>query len=217
MRKTNRATLLHQTETHNQVSVDHVSNRRREARDQEMGIKLPWPVEMLSPRSLRPAQRNARTHSKKQIRQIAESFRRFGVINPVIVDDHSRIAAGHARVEAAKLLGLKHVPVIRLSHLNETEIRAYMLADNKLAEKAGWDRETLAVELGELQIALPEIGLDLEITGFDPGEVDSIMVDFAEDRPDPGRGRARLTRLYTVDAVRKGRHGIPGSSVQRQD
>jgi ParB-like chromosome segregation protein Spo0J len=104
--------------------------------------KLPWAVEMLSPHSLRPAQRNARTHSKRQIQQIAESMLRFGVINPVIVDHRRRIVAGHARAEAAKVLDLERIPIIRLSHLNETEIRAYMLADNKLPEKAGWDRET---------------------------------------------------------------------------
>jgi ParB-like chromosome segregation protein Spo0J len=147
--------------------------------------KLPWAIEMLPPRSLRPAQRNARTHSKKQIRQIADSLARFGVINPVIADDQGRIVAGHARAEAAKLLGLKQVPVIRLSHLNETEIRAYMLADNKLAERAGWDRELLAIELEQLQIALPEIGLDVGITGFEPGEIDSIILDFGEDRANP--------------------------------
>lgn len=142
-------------------------------------------IEWLPIGALRPNPRNARTHSRKQIRNIANSMARFGVINPLIADNRGQIVAGHARSEAAKLLGLKHVPVIRLSHLNETEIRAYMLADNKLAEKAGWDREMLAVELGELQIALPEIGLDLDITGFDPGEADSIMTDFAEDRLNP--------------------------------
>jgi DNA modification methylase len=149
------------------------------------GESLPWPVEMLPPTSLRPAPRNARTHSKKQIRQIAESIKRFKFINPVIIDDRRRIAAGHARAKAAKLLGLKHIPVIRVSHLSETEIRAYMLADNKLPEKAGWDREILAQELGELQIALPEIGLDIGSTGFDPGEIDSILLDFSENQVDP--------------------------------
>ena len=145
---------------------------------------LPWRVEMLAPGSLKPAPRNARTHSKKQIRQIADSMLRFGVINPVIVDGRGRIAAGHARAEAAKLLGLERIPAIRLSHLSETELRAYMLADNKLAEKAGWDREVLALELEELQIALPELDLDVGITGFDPGEIDSIMLDF-EERANP--------------------------------
>jgi DNA modification methylase len=140
---------------------------------------------MLSPRSLRPARRNARTHSKKQIQQIADSMARFGVINPVIIDAGGRIVAGHARNEAAKLLNLRHVPVIRISHLSETETRAYMLADNKLAEKAGWDRETLAIELEELHIALPEIGLDLSLTGFEPGEIDSIIHDFGAGPSNP--------------------------------
>jgi DNA modification methylase len=146
---------------------------------------VPWPVEMVPLRSLRPAQRNARTHSNKQIRQIAESMRRFGVINPLIVDDGGHIAAGHARAEAAKLLGLKQVPVIRISHLNDAEIRAYTLADNKLAEKAGWDRETLALEFEDLQVALPEVGLDLRITGFDPAEIDSIIADFGDVEGNP--------------------------------
>ena len=140
---------------------------------------------MLSPLSLRPAERNARTHSKKQIREIANSIARFGVTNPIIVDKAGRIIAGHARAEAAKLLRLKLIPVIRISHLNEAEIRAYMLADNKLATKAGWNREALAIELQELQITLPEIGLSLDITGFDPGEVDSIMLDFADEGGSP--------------------------------
>ncbi len=149
------------------------------------GPKFSSLIELLPPNSLRPSKRNARTHSKKQIRQIADSMVRFGAINPVITDEHRKIVAGHARAEAAKLLGLKQIPVIRLSHLKETEIRAYMLADNKLAEKAGWDRELLAVELGELQISLPEVGLDVGITGFEPGEVDAIMLDFAEGQTNP--------------------------------
>jgi DNA modification methylase len=160
-------------ETCDEVSVGHAH------------FELPWPVEMLSPRSLKPAGRNARTHSKKQIRQIADSMLRFGVISPLIADDRGRLVAGHARAEAARLIGLARVPVIRLSHLNETEIRAYILADNKLAEKAGWDREILAIELEELQIALPEIGVDLGITGFEPGEVDSILIDLSENGPNP--------------------------------
>ena len=149
------------------------------ARGVELGI------EVLPLRGLRPAQRNPRTHSKKQIRQIADSMRRFGFINPLIVDDCGRIMAGHARAEAAKLLGLSQLPVIRLSHLTETEVRAYLLADNKLAENAGWDRELLAIELEELRIALPEVGLDIGITGFEPGEIDSIMIDFQDGQTNP--------------------------------
>jgi DNA modification methylase len=163
---------LGQKETHNKVSFSSSGS-------------LPFPVEMVPLSKLRPADRNARTHSKKQVGQIAKSMKRFGVINPLIADDRGRIVAGHGRLEAAKLLGLKCVPVIRLTDLSNAEIRAYMLADNKLAQNAGWDRELLALELEELQIALPEFGLDLAITGFDPGEVDSIMGDFAESRANP--------------------------------
>jgi ParB-like chromosome segregation protein Spo0J len=91
--------------------------------------------------------RNPRTHSKHQIRQIAESIRVFGFTNPVLIDGKNRIIAGHGRVEAAKLLGMTEVPTIRLEQLTEAQIRAYVIADNKLAENAGWDRETLAIEL----------------------------------------------------------------------
>jgi len=171
-------------ETYNGVSKE-MTDKSEVEQPRTTALKLPWPIEMLSPQSLRPAKRNARTHSKKQIRQIADSMARFGVINPVVADEHGQIVAGHARVEAARLLGLRQVPVIRLSHLSETEIRAYMLADNKLAEKAGWNREILAVELEELQVALPEIDVDVGITGFEPGEIDTIMLDFANDRANP--------------------------------
>ncbi|MGU3663344.1 ParB/Srx family N-terminal domain-containing protein [Methylobacterium sp. A49B] len=87
---------------------------------------------------------NARTHCKSQIRQIARSIERFGFTNPVLVSDDDEIIAGHGRVEAAKLLGLSAVPALRLSHLGPAERRAYVLADNKLALNAGWDRQVLA-------------------------------------------------------------------------
>jgi ParB-like chromosome segregation protein Spo0J len=99
-------------------------------------------------RELRPHPNNARTHSRKQVRQIAKSIEKFGFCNPVLVDDAKQIIAGHGRVEAAKLLGLEAVPTCLISHLSEAEKRAYILADNKLAENAGWDKELLAIELG---------------------------------------------------------------------
>jgi len=95
--------------------------------------------------ALRPYEANARTHTKHQIRQIAESIRKFGFTNPVLVDRKNRIIAGHGRVEAAKLLGMESVPTIRLEGLLEGQIRAYIIADNKLAENAGWDRSILAI------------------------------------------------------------------------
>jgi ParB-like nuclease domain len=182
-------------------SLEKRFDMRSEVSSRAASPELPWPVEMLSLRRLRPAQRNARTHSKKQLRQIADSIERLGFISPIIADSRGRIVAGHARAEAAKLIGRTHVPVIRLSHLSETEVRAYMLADNKLAEKAGWDREILATELEELQIALPEVGLDLPITGFDAAEVDAIMRDFGEDRVDPAD---EIPDLQDAAVARKG-------------
>ena len=104
----------------------------------------------LPPGSLKPYDRNARTHSPKQIAQIAASIKAFGFNNPVLVDKDNVIIAGHGRVEAAKQLGLETVPVLRLEHLSEEQKRAYILADNRLAEKAGWDREILKIELQHL-------------------------------------------------------------------
>lgn len=135
--------------------------------------------------SLRPYARNARTHSKKQVRQIASSIERFGFTNPVLISDDGEIVAGHGRVEAAKLLGWKNVPTIALSHLSETERRAYVLADNKLALNAGWDKEVPAIELQ----ALVDLEFDVELTGFSLAEVDFALDEAGEADPD-GRDAA---------------------------
>lgn len=133
-------------------------------------------IEYTLVRELRPYSRNARTHSKKQIRQIADSIKRFGFNNAVLIDDNNQIIAGHGRVEAAKLLGHQAVPTVKLSHLSEADKRAFILADNKLALKAGWDREILAIELQ----GLIDLGCDIEVTGFETAEVDIILEDAAE-------------------------------------
>src|SRR6266481_9111415 len=117
--------------------------------------------------------RNARTHSKRQIRQIADSIGVFGFTNPVLVDRSGTIVAGHGRVEAAKLLSMKMVPTICLENLSEDQIRAYILADNKLAEKAGWDNAILAIELQHLTSL--DLGFDISLTGFEIGEIDLIL------------------------------------------
>jgi DNA modification methylase len=127
---------------------------------------------------LRPYPNNARTHSKKQIRQIANSIKTFGFCNPVLIDDAKQIIAGHGRVEAAKLLGIDAVPTCRLSHLSEADKRAYILADNKLAEKAGWDKELLAIELQ----GLIDLDVEIELTGFEMPEIDLILEDAREAR-----------------------------------
>ncbi len=130
--------------------------------------------------SLKPYARNARTHSKKQIKQIASSIERFGFVNPVLISDDGEIIAGHGRVEAAKQLGIKTVPTLALSHLSEIERRAYVLADNKLALNAGWDREILAIELQ----GLVDLNFDVELTGFSLAEVDFALDEAGEANPD---------------------------------
>jgi DNA modification methylase len=128
---------------------------------------------------------NARTHSRKQIRQIADSIGAFGFLVPILSDDENAIIAGHGRWEAAKLLGLKQVPVIRVEGLSPAKRRALALADNRIAEGAGWDRERLAIELPELAEILVAEGLDVSITGFSAIEIDQLAVDFEQDVSDP--------------------------------
>jgi DNA modification methylase len=139
---------------------------------------------MRSVSALRPYASNARRHSKRQVRQIAESIRRFGFTNPVLVADDGEIIAGHGRVEAAKLNGMSEVPTIALRHLSTAERRAYVLADNKLALNAGWDADMLAIELQ----GLIDLEFDVSLTGFSMAEVDFVL-DAARDRnPEPAPG-----------------------------
>ncbi|HEX7822011.1 MAG TPA: ParB/Srx family N-terminal domain-containing protein [Sphingobium sp.] len=133
---------------------------------------------------LKPHARNARTHSKKQVRQIANSIEKFGFTNPVLIDDNDRIIAGHGRVEAAKLLGRSHVPVLRLGGISEADRRAYVMADNRLAELAGWDTDILSLELGEIAELVPDF--DLTVIGFDMPEIEAMLngtdpADIVED------------------------------------
>lgn len=130
---------------------------------------------------LRAFPNNARTHSKKQLKQIARSIERFGFVNPVLISDDDEIVAGHGRVEAAKMLGLREVPPLRLSNLSPADRRAYVITDNRLAELAGWDRELLASELqGLLEAEFDNI----ELTGFSLGEIDLMLDQTAGKSPD---------------------------------
>ena len=126
---------------------------------------------------------NARTHSKKQVRQIAESIKAFGFTNPILVDDQGSVIAGHGRLEAAKLLGLTTVPTIRIAYLSPPQKRLLRLAENKVAENAGWDSETLALELKQL-IEI-DIDIDLTITGFETAEIDLIFKSLDSGGYDP--------------------------------
>lgn len=141
-------------------------------------------IKYLSLGVLAPYAKNARTHSKKQIKQIAESITQFGFTNPILIDRENTILAGHGRVAAAKLLELTEVPCVRLEHMTKAQKRAYVLADNKLALNAGWDEELLAEELEA--ILGEDAGFDVSITGFSLAEVDSLVEGKAvEEDGDP--------------------------------
>lgn len=142
-------------------------------------------VRLASLRTLKPSQRNARTHSKRQIKQIADSILAVGWTYPILVDENDDIVAGNGRYRAALHIGLTEVPVMTITGLSETQKRALALADNKIAANAGWDRPILAAELGELATLLPEINLDISITGFDAAEIDALSVDFSDPEREP--------------------------------
>ncbi|QJF51098.1 site-specific DNA-methyltransferase [Roseobacter ponti] len=124
-----------------------------------------------------PYARNARTHCDNQVAQLAASIKEYGFTNPVLVDGDNGIIAGHGRVMAARALGLESVPVIELAHLTDVQKRAYILADNKLAERAGWDKELLALEVGDLA----DLGVDPLALGFEAGEIDALLQQLGPD------------------------------------
>ena len=157
-------------------------------------------VTYLAIADLKPYARNPRTHSKKQIKQIADSIQTFGWTNPILIDRDGGVIAGHGRLEAAKLLGLDQVPTIRLEDLSEAQKRAYVIADNKLAENAGWDRDLLGLELqGLLEL---DTDFDITLTGFEMGEIDVLIdgldadsdADADDDVPPVDLDRPAVTR-----------------------
>ena len=159
--------------------------------------------------TLTPWPRNARTHSKKQIRQIVASIRQFGFTVPVLIDEAETILAGHGRVAAATVLGLTTVPCLQLTHLSEAQKRAYVLADNKLALNAGWDEDLLATELGALLAT--DLDLDIGVTGFSIPEVDALLATVAPEEsgdpaddalPDTAPARVRRGEVWQLGAHR---------------
>ena len=149
---------------------------------------------------------NPRTHSKEQIKQIQASLREFGFINPILIDDGYNIIAGHGRLLAAEAEGIKKIPCILVKHLTEAQKKAYILADNKLAEMAGWDMELLSIELEELK----ELDFDIDLTGFNSDELSDI---FGEEEPEiaeddyevelPEEPKTKLGDIYQL-----GRHRL---------
>lgn len=125
-----------------------------------------------NPNDLKPNQRNSRTHSQKQIHKIAKSIEKLGFNNPVLIDKQEMLVAGHGRTEAAKLLGLNTIPTICLENLTPEQIRAYVIADNKIAEESCFDKEILKIELEELSCL--DLDFDVSVTGFETPEIDLI-------------------------------------------
>jgi DNA modification methylase len=142
-------------------------------------------VEMVALTEIRPNPDNVRSHSKKQIGQLGRAIKAFGLVVPIIIDENGTILAGHARFEAAKAIGLKEVPALRVDYLSDAKKIAYTLADNKIAQNAGWDREKLFSVLGELSIVLIDEDLDLGVTGFSTAELDSLHLDFESPASGP--------------------------------
>lgn len=154
-----------------------------------------------------PDPRNARTHPKRQVDQIAASIAAFGFTNPILADPQGHLIAGHGRLLAAKHLGLNEVPVIELAGLTEPQKKALRLADNKIALNAGWDIEILKLELVDL--SLPEFEMDLALTGFSSGEIDVVLGETADpdDEVVPGvptEPRSRLGDIWQLGEHRIG-------------
>jgi DNA modification methylase len=136
-------------------------------------------IQYVSPDRLRPYAGNARAHSRKQLKLIADSIERFGFTNPILVTDDFEVIAGHGRLQAAKSLGLQRIPVVPLSSLSEADKKALIIADNRIAELSNWDRDMLAIEyqgLHDLQFE------DIEVTGFSLGEIDTILDEASEKK-----------------------------------
>lgn len=173
-----------------------------------------YQIEWHDPARLQPYKYNARTHSPEQIAEICRSIREFGWTTPVLIDGADGIIAGHGRVLAAMAMGIHTVPCIRLSHMDSDQKRAYVIADNQLALKAGWDMELLRLELSDLR----EVGFDLTLTGFDDLEAEDILKGLGEGGGEgEGQEDNKLQLLVvSTDAMLiaevKRRIGVPDST-----
>ena len=132
-----------------------------------MSAKMTERLEIRKISELIPYERNARTHSPAQIEQLRRSLREFGFVTPVLIDGAGNVIAGHGRLEAARLEGIEDAPCVLVEHLTDAQRRAYILADNRLAESAGWDEELLSSELLDLRDA----GMDLTVAGFAAADI----------------------------------------------
>ena len=169
-------------------------------------------IEMIRIADLRPRETNPRSHPQKQIEKIAKSIQEFGFTAPVLIDDENGIVAGHARIEAAQTIGLDAVPAVRLSHLSEAQIRAYVIADNKLAEIAEWDSDLLRIELS----AIADLDFDLGDLGFETPELDILFGEAADDAeaPPPEPDRSEPSVCQTGDVWQVGPHRLGVGDVR---
>lgn len=158
-------------------------------------------IETIKTADLVPYARNSRTHSPEQVAQIAGSIREFGFTNPILIDAENGIIAGHGRVMGAQKLGIAEVPCIRLSHLSDTQRRAYVIADNKLALNAGWDEEMLGLELADLR----EADYDLSLIGFDDFAIEQFLNPPERDdtEPESSSGEIDVDRMQMECACPK--------------
>ena len=178
-------------------------------------------LEFVAVGDLKPSPKNPRTHTKKQIEQIKKSILEFGFTSPALFDENNRVLAGHGRLEAAKLVGLTSIPCVRLTHMSEAQKRAYVIADNQLALKAGWDEEFLAEELEALMCLEP--GFDLSLTGFSIPEIDGLIAGHKPEKPgnpdddllpDPAQVRRRCK---PGDIFQLGRHRLICGDARDRD
>lgn len=154
-----------------------------------------YQIEQLHIDELHVWESNARTHSDEQVGQIARSIREFGWTNPVLIDEHNQILAGHGRVAAAHRLGIHVVPCLRLDFMDAAQKKAYVIADNKLALNAGWDFDTLRIELEDLRA----VGFDLDLVGFDDAALDSIFSGTADGKDEGGEPEEFTLKVWSKD------------------
>ena len=165
-----------------------------------------------------PYARNARTHSKEQVKQLRSSLREYGFVNPVLIDADFNIIAGHGRIMAAKEEGLTEIPCVFVEHLTDAQKKAYILADNRLALSAGWDDDLLMLEFADLK----DMGFDLDLTGFDPGEIEKLFAakdgSVKDDNFDVDAALNKAAFVLPGDIWTLGRHRLMcGDSTKETD
>lgn len=167
-------------------------------------VKGAGKIERIAVETLLPYAKNSRTHSDEQVAQIAASIKEFGFNNPILIDKENTIIAGHGRLMAARRVGMADVPCIRLGHLTETQRKAYIIADNRLALNAGWDNEVLSLELSELL----EDDFDLDLLGFEADELDALLGnEDEEEKADIEKGSLSNRFLIPPFSVLNAREG----------